>query len=90
MKLPSRTARQAANRGPRCGSPLRVSVPAPRCGGARRRSASAGTLPAAAHRPDARRVVVKARVVRLTASGVSPATSIRVIRGRKIEAPEIS
>ena len=38
-----------------------------------RRRAAAGALRAEAHRPDARRVVVKARVVRLTASGAKAA-----------------
>jgi type IV secretory pathway VirD2 relaxase len=39
----------------------------------RRRPASAGPLRAEAHRTDARRVVIKARVVRLTASGAKAA-----------------
>ena len=38
-----------------------------------RRRASSGPLRAEAHRPDARRVVVKARVVRLTAYGAKAA-----------------
>jgi type IV secretory pathway VirD2 relaxase len=38
-------------------------------GGVRRRRGSAGPQRAEAHRPDARRVVVKARVVRLTPYG---------------------
>jgi type IV secretory pathway VirD2 relaxase len=41
--------------------------------GGRRRRASAGPLRAEAHRPDARRVVIKARVVRLTAGGAKAA-----------------
>jgi len=41
--------------------------------GGMRRPAAAGSLRAEAHRPDARRVVVKARIVRLTARGAKAA-----------------
>ncbi|MGH7436756.1 MAG: DUF3363 domain-containing protein, partial [Polyangiaceae bacterium] len=54
--------------------------------GGRRRRPAAGPLRAEAHRPDARRVVVKARVVRLTANGAkSAAVHLRYIERDGVE-----
>jgi hypothetical protein len=54
--------------------------------GGRRRRGAAGPLRAEAHRPDARRVVIKARVVRLTANGAKAAAlHLRYIEREGVE-----